>query len=114
MMQCPQIFIQIQYINNVIVGKPRVSLQQISCTDGLTCHTVSVWCMFVIASYPGLLTPAFVTCSTNFSPQLLSLAVLMLVSTASDKCWDKKAWVRGYIRYAYHNRINSLKECMLC
>ena len=32
-----------------------------------------------IASYPGLLAPAFVAC----------------VSTASDKRWAEKAWVRG-------------------
>ena len=29
-----------------------------------------------------------------FSPQCLLLAVL--TTTASDKCWGKKAWVRGY------------------
>jgi len=33
-----------------------------------------------LASYPGLLAPAFVTYS----------------STASDKRWGEKAWVRGY------------------
>jgi len=32
-----------------------------------------------VASYPGLLTPVFVA-----------------FSTASDKRWDKKAWVQGY------------------
>jgi len=35
-----------------------------------------------VALYPGLLTPAFVTCSTN-------------VTAASDKHWGEKAWVRG-------------------
>jgi len=34
----------------------------------------------VLASYPGLLTPAFVACSTT---------------TASDKRWGEKAQVRG-------------------
>jgi len=32
---------------------------------------------------PGLLAPAFVACST-----------------ASDKCWGKKAWIQGYIFHA--------------
>jgi len=39
-------------------------------------------CRYIVASYPGLLAPAFVTCSTN-------------ASTASDKRWGKKAWVWG-------------------
>ena len=34
----------------------------------------------VVASFPGLLTPAFVACSTN---------------TASDKRWGEKVWDRG-------------------
>jgi len=36
-------------------------------------------CTVVSLVYPGLLTPAFITCST-----------------ASDKRWGKKAWVQGY------------------
>ena len=40
--------------------------------SGCVSHTV-----VTLASYPGLLGPAFVTCSTN----------------ASDKRWGEKAWV---------------------
>ena len=36
-----------------------------------------------VASFPGLLTSAFVACSTR-------------VSTASDKHWGEKAWEGGY------------------
>ena len=41
-------------------------------------------CAFPLASYPGLLTPAFVACSTN-------------TGTAGNKRWGEKAWVRGYL-----------------
>jgi len=42
-----------------------------------------------IASYPGLLTPAFVA--------------------ASDKRWGEKAWVRGYV-FSYYRSCWSVED----
>ena len=57
-----------------------------------------------IASYPGLLTPAFVACSTNALESLVnsstspgtSCQAFPYVSTTSEKCLNEKAWVRAY------------------
>ena len=45
---------------------------------------------YSVASYPGLLTPTFVACR---------------VSTASEKRWGEKAWVRGYLFYTANSCV---------
>jgi len=56
-----------------------------------------VACSYV-ASYPGLLAPAFVACSGLLAPVFVacSTAFVACSTIASDKRWGEKVWVRGY------------------